>query len=454
MNDIITTVLIVGIIGIVALFAFYIVKTYVMPKRLEELAELIESGQALVALKKLQSLVEEDDHNPYVHYLLAEAYAQTGHNQEAIMEYKAALKYVINDPRAKEEIIRAKLAKIFLKTRNYNEAKKEFLILTKLTPADPENFYQVGLLFENAGLSEKALPYFMQSAKINPSHGESQYHIGVINYNHKNIREAKAALTEAVKINSKHPGAHYYLAQCLRNQKDLDMAIKVFDTAAKDDTWKARSLLGKSLCLYEKEQYQKAIAELDHALEYAEGAPELKLNIFYQTAACAEKIRDFNTAIANWEKIYETNPRFRDVAEKLTTYEEYRTHDSIKDFMIASPAKFERVCRDLVEREGYHISDLEVLSDSVVHVTATDTSDSTWRSAKKPTTMFVIYRSTEPIPEKDLRQLHEIMRSKGVNRATCLTASEFTTQAELFSQTRPIELGGKKELIAKLRGLV
>ncbi len=455
MDEVVTIILIVGILGIAGIFVFYILKTYVMPKKLDELAAMIEMGQAVIALKRLQAIVEEDDHNPYAHFLLAEAYAKTGHIQEAIMEYKQAMKYAMNDPRTKEELIRSRLAALYLTTRNYNEAKKEYLILTKLAPNDPENFYQVGRLFENAGLSEKALPYFLQAVKINPSHEDAQFHVGVINYNHKNIRDAKSALSEAVKINPKHFGAHYYLGQCLRNQKDLDWSIREFDAAARDDGWKARALLGKALCLFEKQAYRKAIEELEMAEEYSENSIELRLNIQYQIAACAEKIRDFNTAIAKWEKIMEVNPRFRDVAEKLQNYEEYRTHDSIKDFMIASPAKFERICRDIVEREGYHITELNVVSDSEVNITATDTTESTtWRSAKKPTTIFVIYRSTEPVPEKELRLLHEKMRQTSITRATCLTTSEYTTQAELFAQSRPIELYGKKEFIGKLRGLI
>jgi len=455
MDEIFTLILIVGIIGIVVLFSFYLFKTYVMPKKVDELAHMIESGQVVLAIKKLQTLVEEDDHNPYLHFLLGEAYMKTGQLQEAQMEYKAALKYIVKDTsKVKEETVRSRLARLFMQTRNFNEAKKEFLILTKINPSDPENFYQVGMLFEKAGLSEKALPYFQQAAKINPSHGDSQYYIGVINYNFKNIRDAKAALTEAVRINPKNHGAHYHLGQCLRNQKELDWAIKEFDAASKDEGWYPRALLGKSLCFFEKEQYRKVITTLEGVIDSVTNM-DVKLNMYYYISIAAEKLRDFNIAINYWEKIVDINPKFRDVKEKLSTYEEFRTHDSIKDFMIASPGKFEKICRDLVEKDGYSVSDLQVVNDSQVMIIATDSpGQGALRATKSPTTIFMIYRTTDPIAEKELRQVHELMKSRNITRGACYTTSEYSTQAEIFCQSRPIELFDRKAMVDKLRGIV
>jgi tetratricopeptide (TPR) repeat protein len=454
MEDIVTIILIIGIVGIVGLFSFYIFKTYVLPKRVDELAVMIENGQVALALKKLLVLVEEDDHNPYIHFLLGEAYLKNGQISEALMEYKQAVRYVVKDSKIKEEAIRARLAKLYLDSHNYNEAKKEFLILTKLAPNVAEHFYQVGLLFENAGLADKSLPYYTQAIKIQPRHSDAQFHIGAIQYNAKNIRSAKEALTEAVRVNTKHYAAHYYLGQCLRSEKELDSAMREFDASAKDNAWRGRAMVGKGLCFYEKEQYRKAISEFEEALEYADGSNDLKLNAFYFIAAAGEKLRDFNLAINNWERIIEINPKFRDTSEKLATYEEFRTHDSIKDFMIASPGKFEKICRNLVEKEGYSVTDLEVKNDSLVSLIAVDSGEQGFRSAKRPSTLFFIFRTTETISDKELRVMHESMRSKSITKGICMSTSEFNSQAEIFCQSRPIELKDKKELIPKLRGVV
>jgi tetratricopeptide (TPR) repeat protein len=308
------------------------------------------------------------------------------------------------------------------------------------------------VLFETAGLNDKALPYFKQSAKLKPTHADSFHHIGIIEYNIGNFNDAKLALTEAVKLNPNLHSAHYYLGMCLKNQKDYDWAIREFDLAAKDESLKGRALLAKGLCLMEKGQLPTAQAELERGLVAAPKGSELELNLRYAIAACAERKRDFHTAIANWERIADVNPRFRDVSDKLKAYEEFRTDDTIKDFMIAPPGKFEAQSRAIVEALSYKVVDLNVIDDSEVHVLATE-EEGNRRNAKKSNRLIYILRTTDMIPERTVRQLHEEMRAKGANKGACISTSEFSSQAHAFIQSRPIELYDRKQLIQLLRAI-
>jgi len=452
MDEIVSIILIFGILGIVGIFAFYIFKTYVMPKKVEELAEMIKSGQIGPAIKKLQSLVEEDDRNPYTHMLLGEAYNIAGNIENAIVEFKKVLKIGKFGIKVKEQFIRGRLAKLFLKTRNLDDAKKEFLILTKLEPTNADNFYQAGLLFDNAGLSDKALPYFKQTVKINKTHADAYNQIGKIEYMEGNIPNAKLALTEAVKVNPNLYKAHYYLGLCLKNQKDYDWALKEFQYALKNQMLAPKAQLAVGLCYLEREQPQKAIPEFEKGLNLVQKGSEQELNMRYFLANSAEMTRDFHTAISNWERIHDVNPKFKDVDEKLKTYEEFRTDDSIKDFMIAIPGKFEAICRKMIEQMDLSITNLEVISDSEVHALTTE-MEGKWRNTKRSNRVIYIFRTTDPIQEKELRQMHEDMRSNSATRGYCMTTSEFTSQSLQFCQSRPIDLIDKKELIKNLRAL-
>ncbi len=452
MEDIISLILILGIAGIVILFGFYIFKTYVIPKKVEELSEMLKEGQLGPAIKKLQKMLEENDRDPYIHFLLAEAYNMQKNYQQALLEYKQVLKIGKFDSKVREEVVRSRLAKLYMQNRNLEEAKKEYLILTKLDPTNGDNFYQVGLLFENAGFGDKALPYYKSAVKVSRNHAEAFYHIGILEYNINNIQEAKVALTEAVKLNPQLYGAHYYLGLCLKNQKDYEWALKEFDVALKDDTLKSRAYLARGLCFLEKEQYQQAMAEFEKGLAITPKSSEMELHLRYNISICAERRRDFHTAIANWERIYDVNPKYKDVADKLKTYEEFRTDDAIKDFMIASPGKFEQISRKIIESMELSILDLQVVNDSEVHILATET-EGNWRNSKRSNRLIYLFRTTDPIPEKALRQMHEEMRSKGATRGMAMTTSEFSQQAQLFCQSRPIELKDKKEFIAYLRAI-
>ncbi|RME90562.1 MAG: tetratricopeptide repeat protein [Candidatus Hydrogenedentota bacterium] len=453
MDDLISLVLVAGIIGIVGLFIFYIIKTYVVPKKIDEISEMIRAGQLGPAIKRLQKLIEDNDRDPYTHYLLAEAYNAQKNYPKAMLEYKQVLKINKFSGKVKEAQVRSRLAKLYLAQNNLDEAKKEYLILTKLDPTNADNFFQVAKLFDEAGVPDKAVPYYKQALKINPAHAEAHYRLGVIEYTAGNTTEAKRALTEAVKLDPNNLSAHYYLGMTLKSLKDYEWALKEFDTAARDDKLKAKALLGKGLCYIEKDQMQNAIAEMEKGLSVAPKGSDTEMNLRYFIAAAAERLRDFHTAIAHWERLHDMNPKFRDVAEKLKMYDEFRTDDSIKDFMIASPGKFEMISRKIIEHLGLNIVDLQVINDSEVHCLAME-SDVKFRNTKRGQQVIYILRTTDPIPEKTVRALHEEMRANGATRGMCLTTSEFTTQAELFAQSRPIELVDKKEIVKILRAVV
>jgi tetratricopeptide (TPR) repeat protein len=452
MEDLISILLLGGIIGVVGIFGYYVVRTYLVPKRVEELAEMIKQGHLGPAISKLQKMIEENERDPFLHFLLGEAYMKQNDLQAAATEFRQTIKIGKWSPQVKEAAVRSRLAKIYTQNRNFDEAKKEYLILTRLDGTNNENFYQVGILFETAGLNDKALPYFKQSAKLKPTHADSFQHIGTIEYHFGNLNDAKLALTEAVKLNGNLYSAHYYLGMCLKNQKDYDWAIKEFELASKDENLKGRSLLAKGLSLMEKGQLPTAQIELEKGLLTAPKGSDLELNLRYAIAACAERKRDFHTAIANWERIIDVNPKFRDVVDKLKAYEEFRTDDTIKDFMIAPPGKFEAQTRAIVEALTFKVVDLNVVDDSEVHILATE-EEGNRRNSKKSNRLIYILRTTDMVPERLVRQLHEEMRSRGANKGACISTSEFSSQAHAFIQSRPIELYDRKQLIALLRAI-
>ncbi|MDH5717966.1 MAG: tetratricopeptide repeat protein [Spirochaetia bacterium] len=453
MDEAITLILIIGIVGLAALFIFYIFKTYIMPKKIDELGEMIKSGQVQLAIKKLKTLLEENSRDPLVHFLLAEAYYKQGSMQQAMMEYKQVLKIGSLGNKVKEEQVRSRLAKLYLENKNLEEAKKEFLILTKLEPSNAENFFQVGSLFENAGFGEKALPYYKQAVKIDGKHEKAFFHMGALEYTVGSFQDAKLSLTETVKLNPANYQAHYYLGMCLKNQKDFEWALKEFDLALKDNLIRPKVHMAKGMCYIEKEQYPKAITEFERGLSLAQKSSEIELNIRYYLAVAAERMRDFHVAIQNWERISDVNSNFKDVKEKLRTYDEFRTDDAIKDFMIASPGKFEMICRQIVESMELSIIDVQVLNDSEVYILATE-MEGKWRNTKRSNRLIYIFRTTDPISEKSVRQMHENMRQKGATRGVCLTTSEFSVQAQEFCQSRPIELKERSFMIQTLRSFM
>ncbi len=446
----ITYAIIFLFIIILVIFVLYIANIYIFPRKLEEIQQLIESGQTKIAIRKLNDIIEKDDRNHYAHYLLALAYEKENNIQYAIVEYRQVLKIGKYDEKVNEVNIRNHLASIYKARNAVEEAKKEYLLLTKLDPANYEPFYELGIIFFNLGQIEKAIPYFRKSISNNSKHGASFYYIGQAYYRMQNYPDAKQAFIEAIKVDQNDYKSHYFLGLVLRQLGDYEWAIKEFETAQKSDDIKVKCFLAKGTCYLEREQLPKAVIEFDRGLKFAKRGSDTELNLRYFLAEAQEKMRDLHSAISNWEKIVAVNPTFRDVQAKLKSYAEFRQDDRIKDFMIAGLAQFEHTCRKISESMGLTVMDVDIISDTEVEIIATDT-EGKWRNTRRTNKIVRILRTTDVVNDKLLRKLHEKLKEKNATRIIIITAGDFTQSAVDFSNTRPIELYGKNDLLRLLK---
>lgn len=435
---------------ILVIFVLYLVNIYVFPRKLEEIEKLIEAGQVKLAIRKLNEILEKDDRNAYGHYLLAEAYLKENNIQYAILEFRQVLKLGKFDDKVREVDVRSRLARIYRERNATEEAKKEYLILTKLDPANYDNYYQLGVIFFNSGQFDKAIPYFKKSIASNNRHDMSYYYLGQVHYRTGNYNEAKQAFIDALKIDQGNYKAHYFLGLVLRQIGDYEWAIKEFEIAQKSDDLKVKSFLAKGTCYIERDQLPKAVIEFERGLKFAKRGSDTELNLRYFLAEAQERMRDLHSAINNWEKIAQVNPNFRDVQEKLKSYAEFRQDDRIKDFMIAGLAQFEHTCRKVVENMGHNIMDVDIISDTEIEMLVTET-EGKWRNTRRSNKIVRILRTTDSINDKLLRKLHEKMKPKNANRVIIISTGDYSQSAIDFSNTRPIELIGKSDLVKLLR---
>jgi tetratricopeptide (TPR) repeat protein len=425
--------------------------SYVFPRKLEEIAAMIEKGQTKLAVRKLTDILQKDDRNSFAHFLLAEAYMKDNNSQYAVVEYRQVLKMGGFDDKVKEVDIRRKLAKIYKDAKKIGEAKNEYLILTKIDPDNFDNYFSLGEIFYDASVLDKAQSYLKKSIQLNVKNGPAHYLLGQIAYRSNTYPEAKNAFLEAIKVDSANYKAHYFLGLVLRHLGDHEWAIKEFEIAQKSDEIKTKCFLAKGTCYLEKEQHPKAIIEFERGLKFAVRGSDTELNMRYFLADAQEKVRDIHSAIENWEKISEVNKKFRDVEAKLKSYEDFRQDDRIKDFLIASLSNFEFMCRKIVESMGMAILEVNIISDTEIEIFAAETEDR--RNTRRVQKLIRIIRTTEPINENPLRRLHEAIKAKNAARAVFITTGEFSQPAIDFSNTRPIELYDKTKLLSLLRSI-
>ncbi len=432
------------------LIIVYIMRSYVLPRKIEEIERMIESGQTKMAMKKLTEIVEKDERNSYAHYLLAQAHIKEGNHKFAILEYRQVLKYNKFGEKYSEVDIRYKLAKLYLDQNSVEDAKNEFLILTRIDPDNFQNYYELGCIFFRSKVMDKASAFFKKSVALNPRHDMSYYYLGQIYYQGALFADAKQAFLETLKVDPANYKAHYFLGLVLRQLSDFEWAIKEFEVAQKNQDLSVKCFLAKGACHMAMGLLPKAQMEFERGLKFARRGSDTELGLRYYLAECYEKTRDLHAAIYQWEKIAEIKPAFRDVQQKLKTYAEFRQDDSIKDFLISGLAQFEHTSRKIVEAMNFKIIDIEIISDTEIEIIATE-SEGKWRNTRATNRLIRIIRTTDIIQEKLLRNLHENMRTKNATRTILITSGEFTQSAIEFANTRPIELYGKNELIELLK---
>ncbi len=438
------------VFGIMAtIFALYFFHIFVAPRKIEEIARMIEAGQTALAIRKLTEIIEKDDRNPYAHYLLAEAYLKEKNTQYAILEYRQVLKLGKFDDRVKEVDIRSKMAALYKATNAGEEAKKEYLILTQIDPNNYANYYELGVIYFEANMFEKAMLYLKKSISCNKEHDASLYYLGQTYFRMELFKEAKQALIDAIKIDQSNYKAHYFLGLVLRQVGDFEWAVKEFDVAVRDEDIKVKCYLAKGTCFLEKEQYPRAVQEFEKGLKYARKGSATELNLRYFLADAQEKMKDLHAAIANWEAILKVKKEFRDVQQKLKAYEDFKQDDKLKDFLIASLSQFEHTCRKLVEVMEYTIIDVDI-GENDVEVLAIE-PEGRFRNIRRSNRIIKIIRTTEPITDVLLRKLSESMKRKNANRIIVITTSDFSTSALEFANTRPIDLYGRSKLVELLR---
>lgn len=435
---------------IFTIIILYLLSVYVLPKKIEEIRAMIDAGQTKLAIRKLSELLEKDERNPYAHFLLAEAYSAEGNTQYAILEYRQVLKFGRFDEKIKEKYVRSMLAKLYKEKKALEEARNEYLILTKIDPANFENFFELGVLFFNMGQMEKAITFFKKSTSLNSKHDQSFYYLGQIFFRNGSYPDAKQNFLNTIKLDPTNYQAHYFLGLVLRQQGDFEWALKEFEVSMKSDDLKVRSLLARGSCFMEQGQLPKAVMEFERGLKFAKKGSDIELNMRYFLAECQEKMRDIHAAIANWEKILGVNPKFKDVHQKLGNYAEFRQDDRIKDFMIAGLAQFEHVTRKIISGMNYNITDIEIISDTEIEVIAIE-NEGRWRNTRQSNRIIRIIRTTEVLEEGYFRRLHESMRAKNATRLLIITTGDISAKAIEFANTRPIEIKGKTELVELLK---
>jgi len=280
---------------------------------------------------------------------------------------------------------------------------------------------------------------------LKPDHGDAHFRLGKILYKQKKSIEAKIELEKAVKYDPDNYDAYFYLGKLQKDAHDYLSALLYFEKSENDSEMKVKALIERGTCFMNMNNCESAINELDRAIRIGEN--EKRTEVIYARyfiALCYEKSRQIEQAIEQWEKVYAKRSSFRDVAEKLSQYQEFRTDDRIKDFLTSSKDRFKEICLAMVKALKLEVRDVSDLPNGC-QIQAVE-AEQKWRGVRKMPKLLRIFRVPEIIDDSFVRSMHEAMKKINVMKGLLITSSTFSRKAVEFAETRPIDLFNKENL--------
>lgn len=427
MTIIITCVLAVVVVTLL----FLIIKSTLVPKRVEAIPKLIKQGKTANAIKIAKQLLQKDPKNYMAHYYLGKAYLKENKTELAILEYKNVNENALFGEGLDELTFRKEYSVLLLKYNQQNEALKNYLLLTKLNPQDADNFYQAGHIYEMQNRYDLALGFMQKAAMLDKKHAKAHAEIGLMLYRTKQFNDAKKEIDLAIKLSPETYSSYYYLGKILKDAKDLQGAIKAFEKAQRDPEVKQKAVIEHGSCYMVAGRYDSAMLDFQRAIELdKDNTAQETLYARYFLAACYEKSRKIDRAIEQWEEIYKRNKSFRDVSAKLSEYKDLQANDYMKDYLTSSDDEFSMICKNLCES----VMNLQVVSAEKkkwgCQFSAVDKKFENMLGVRKQIVMVRFYREPKPVEEPEIHDMQDVMKQQGSMKAFLMSSSGFNNMAK------------------------
>ncbi|MGC8765528.1 MAG: tetratricopeptide repeat protein [Brevinematia bacterium] len=435
------------IVGLVGLGIIYVVQNLIKPHKLDTIKSMLESGKYQDAINALNAILKNDESNPLAHLYLAEAYYLSGSYDLALVEYKQVIFTGKFSNSATERVIRRRLAEIYMKFNQLEEAQKEYIILSKIEPHNAEYLYQIGNIFYLRGMREQAISYLDKAMKSGKNSADVYFLMGKIYYEVSRPNEALAILTNCVKLDPKHSEAHYYIGLILKSMNSYGKSIQEFDITeqTKDLSLKIKAIYQKGLCKMEIGDLEGAKADFERGLKYSSEENNTTIAIRYALGLAYEKERRLVEAVEQWEKVAQLRPNFQDVQLKLAQYEDLRVDDKLKDILTSTPTTFEIITQNLLRNIGYEPLESTMIDDDNIEIVGMEKSTK-WRNVRGGKVLVRVSRDNEDVGEDQIATLVEKLKSVHGIRAVYITTGKFTPQALRYSENRPVDLYDRQKL--------
>ncbi|MCL1817849.1 MAG: tetratricopeptide repeat protein [Spirochaetaceae bacterium] len=441
---IIASVVVLGILG-------FVIKMLVAPQKVSTLANMVRQRKNTAAIRVAKKLLAKDSKNMEAHYLLGMAYLGDSKPELAVIEMRTVNQAGVFTALCPELPFRKRMAELYAKFNQPEEALKEYLLLIKKEPEVAEHYILAGRLLEERTNSPKTASFYQKAIELDGRNWKPYFYLGTLMVKEKKKGEAIAALEKSIKLNGENYAAHFYLGRLYKDENNFSAALPAFEKAQKDQDYKVKALVERGGCFMSMGDMTSAVPELERAIKLGEGKEDSDILFArYFLSLCYEQSRNIDGAVAQWQKIHAKKPNFKDVAEKLSQYQDIQQNDALKDFMVSRSDEFLELCKKIATTSGLSMQNSKNIPNGC-QLLCVEGGDGKWKNTRKTTVLMRILRATEVVDEPEVRSFYEETKSANVARGILVTSSTFSRTAGAFVENRPLELWNKDKLTSVLQ---
>jgi tetratricopeptide (TPR) repeat protein len=269
--------------------------------------ELREFDQAVQAYKTYLERNPGDPGNTYYHLGLCQM------ELNELEEAKASLEKATEIDTQNTQIM-TKLAEIYHKTGQYEEAAEAYTKLTELNPDDAKYYFNtIVKMYDEAGMPDKAIEATKKMIDLNPQDADAIYNLGYMYVKLKNYDEAIETFRRAIEVRPDFEYAYSNLGYCYIQQKKYTESIETYKKLVEinpenPDGWMS---IGTGYMYLKK--FDPAVAPLRRAIELR---PDNGY-AYYNLGVCYLNLQDYQSARDIHKQLQAVDPELASKLQKL-----------------------------------------------------------------------------------------------------------------------------------------
>lgn len=212
-------------------------------------------------------------------YNLGNALLREGRTQEAIAEFREALRIHPTYEDAHND-----LGSALLREGRTQEAISEFREALEIDPAYEDAHNNLGLVLFDEGRPQEAIAEYRDALRVNSANAGAHYNLGNALLELQRADEAIAEFREALRINPAYADAHNNLGNALLQRGRTDEAVAEYRDALRIDPADARAHYNLGIALLEDGRSEEAISQVQQALEFQPANPSIRNKLAWMLA--------------------------------------------------------------------------------------------------------------------------------------------------------------------------